>query len=116
MNLLIRWFVAALALIITAYLLPGVSVSSIYIALIVAVLLGFVNMFLKPIFVILTLPINILTLGLFTFVINGLLFWFVASFVDGFNVVGFGSAILGALIVSVISYFGNMIFDKREDE
>jgi putative membrane protein len=72
--------------------------------LIVAVVLGFINTLIRPIFVILTLPVTILTLGLFIFVINGLLFWAVGSFVPGFHVDGFWSGVFGAIIYSIISW------------
>lgn len=110
-----KLLITALALLLTAYALPGVFVASFYIALIVAVILGFVNLILKPILVLFTLPINILTLGLFMFIINGFLFWFVASFVDGFDVDGFWWAVLGALVVSAVSYIGNKALDKIDD-
>jgi putative membrane protein len=120
MKLLGKWFISALGLLLAAYLVPSISVASFVVALLVALVLGFVNIFLKPILLILTLPINILTLGLFTFVVNGLLFWFVASFVDGFEITatgwhGLGVAMLGALIVSVCSYAGNhLLFSDRD--
>ncbi len=107
MTIIAKWFISALALLAAAYLIPGISVSSFYIALIVALFLGIVNAVIRPILVILTLPINIVTLGLFIFVINGFLFWFLSTFIAGFEVVGFGVAILGALVVSVFSYLGN---------
>jgi len=107
MYIIAKWFISALSLIATAYLIPGISVSSFYIALIVALFLGIVNAVIRPILVILTLPINILTLGLFVFVINGFLFWFLSTFIEGFYVEGLGVAIIGALIVSVFSYLGN---------
>lgn len=103
MKLIIKLLITALALLAVAYLVPGVAVTSFYTALIVAIVLGLLNLIIKPIVVLLTLPINILTLGLFTFVINALLFWFAASFVEGFIVTGFIPAFLGALIVSIIS-------------
>jgi len=115
MTIIIRLFVTALALLGAAYLIPGITVDSFYIALIVAVLLGLVNLILRPILILLTLPINILTLGLFTFVLNGLLFWFVASFVDGFFVEGFWVAVGGALVVSVFSFIGNKLFIPKDD-
>jgi len=109
MNVIIKWFIVALSLLLAEYLIPGISVASFYTALIVAVLLGIVNLILKPILVILTLPINIMTLGLFTLVINAALFWFLATIVKGFYVDGFIAAFLGALLVSVVSYFGNKL-------
>jgi len=112
MRLITKWLLSALALLLVAKVVPGVEVSGIYIALIVAVLMGIVNVIIRPILIILTLPITILTLGLFTLVINGLLFWFVASFVEGFNVTGFVPAFVGALIVSVVSFLGNKMLTK----
>jgi len=107
MIIIAKWFISALSLLAVAYLIPGISVSSFYIALVVAFFLGIVNAVVRPILIILTLPINILTLGLFIFVINGFLFWFLSNFIDGFNVAGLWVAILGALVVSVFSYIGN---------
>ncbi len=107
MTIIAKWFISALSLLAAAYLVPGISVSSFYIALIVALFLGIVNAIIRPLLVILTLPINVITLGLFIFVINGFLFWFLSTFIKGFYVEGLGIAIIGALIVSVFSYFGN---------
>jgi putative membrane protein len=103
MRLIARWIISALFLILIGHLIPGIEVSGFYIALIAALLLGLVNALVRPLLIFITLPINILTLGLFTLVINGLLFWFVASFVEGFAVAGFWSAFLGALIFSLLS-------------
>jgi len=107
MKILMKLLFTALALILAAYVIPGISVASFYTALIIAVLLGLVNLIFKPILILLTLPINILTLGLFTFVINAFLFWFLSTIVKGFYVEGFIAAFLGALVVSVVSYIGN---------
>lgn len=112
MNLLLRWLINAGTLLLLAYYLPGMEVFGWYAALITAFVLGLVNAVLKPILVILTLPVNILTLGLFTFVINALLFWFVASFIEGFAVTGFWSAFQGALILSVVSWFVSGLLKK----
>ena len=109
MKILMKLLFTALALLLAAYLVPGISVASFYTALIVAVLLAVVNLIFKPILVLLTLPINILTLGLFTFAINALLFWFLSTVVKGFYVEGFMAAFIGALIVSVVSYVGSKI-------
>lgn len=116
MKILVKWLINALALIGVAYLLPSIDVSSFYIALIVAVILAVFNLLFKPLLVILTLPINIITLGLFTFVINGFLFWFTATFVQGFYVEGFGWAIIGAFIYSIISYIGNTLFIEKDPD
>jgi putative membrane protein len=109
MRILLKVLITALALIAVAYLLPGVSVTGPYVALIVAVLLGILNLVIRPVLILFTLPINILTLGLFTFVINGFLFWFVATFVEGFAVERFTTAVLGALIVSLVSWLGEKV-------
>ena len=107
-TIIIRWFDSAASIMLAAYILPGISLSGgLYIALIVAVLLGIVNTLVRPVLFVLTLPINILTLGLFTFVLNGLFFLWIASFVKGFDVSGLFAAILGAILVSLFSAFGN---------
>ncbi len=103
MKILTRILVTAFALLIVAKFLPGITVTGLIPALIAAFFLGVMNVLVRPILVVLTLPITIVTLGLFIFVINASLFWFVASFVDGFSVSGFWIALLGSLIVSVIS-------------
>ena len=104
MGFLLRVAVNALAIMLAASILPGISVDGIVPALAAAVLLGLVNAFVRPVLLILTLPITLVTLGLFLFVLNGLCFWLVASVVKGFHVAGFGSAMLGALVVSVVSW------------
>ncbi len=103
MRLLLIWLINALSLLAVPYVLPSVSVANFYIALVTALVLGLVNTLIRPLLVLVTLPITILTLGLFTLVINGLLFWFVASFVEGFRVAGFWSAFWGAIVYSLIS-------------
>lgn len=115
MNLIIRWFATATTLLILAYAIPGITVSGVYIALITALVLGLVNAVIRPIFIVLTLPINIVTLGLFTFVINALMFWFVASFIDGFAVSGFWAAFVGAFLLTLSSWLINLVLhaDKR---
>jgi putative membrane protein len=103
MRLLLVWLINALSLLAVSYLLPSVSVDSIYVALLTALVLGLVNTLIRPLLLLVTLPLSVLTLGLFTLVINGLLFWFVASFVEGFRVGGFWSAFWGAIVYSLIS-------------
>jgi putative membrane protein len=102
MKTILTWLLAACALLLVAYLYPGVQVQNFTSALIAAVVIGLFNMVLRPILVILTLPVTIITLGLFLFVINALLFWAAASMLDGFHVNGFGAALLGSLIYSAI--------------
>ena len=104
MRLLLTWLINALALLAIKYIMPSITVDTFVTALIVAVVLGLINTLIRPLFVILTLPVTILTLGLFIFVINGLLFWAVGSFVPGFHVDGFWSGVFGAIIYSIISW------------
>jgi putative membrane protein len=96
-HLLARWVVNAAALLLVAYIYPGVTVASFGAALIAALVLGLVNAVIRP------LPVTILTLGLFIFVINALLFWFVAEIVQGFRVTGFGAALVGSILYSLIT-------------
>jgi len=104
MRLLITWLINAASLFALPYLMQSVRVESFSTALIAALVLGLVNVLIKPLLVLLTLPVTLLTLGLFIFVINGLMFWAVASFVGGFQVAGFWSAVGGALLYSLISW------------
>ena len=104
MRLLLLWVFNALALIAVAYLLPGIVVGSFGDALIAALILGLVNTLIRPILVLLTLPITLITLGLFILVINGFLFWFVGSVLTGFSVAGFWHGVAGALLYSVFSW------------
>ncbi len=103
MGLLLIWILNAVALLIVAYILPGITVASFGSALIAALVLGLLNTLVKPVLVILTLPITIVTLGLFLLVLNALLFWFVGSVLKGFQVDGFGWALLGALVYSIVA-------------
>lgn len=100
---LIRWIVLSIALAVTAWLLPGVEVSSLPTLALAAIALGFLNAILKPVLVLLTLPLTIVTLGLFYFVLNAILFALGSVLVPGFTVHGFGAAFLGALLMGVIS-------------
>jgi putative membrane protein len=107
MNILYRVLITALAILIVAKFVPGIQVDGLYPAIISAVILGFLNALVRPILFVLTLPITILSLGLFALVINGLLFLFAASFIEGFSVDGFLPAIIGSFLVSLISALGN---------
>lgn len=107
---LLRWFTNALLVIVVTYVVPGITVGSFWTALLVALALGVLNAVVRPILVILTLPITLLTLGLFTLVINGVLFWLVSTVVKGFNVEGFWAAFLGAAVLWVFSFFTNAVF------
>jgi putative membrane protein len=104
MRLLLVWLINAVALMAVAYLLPGITIGSFVAALVAALVLGLVNAVIRPILILLTLPATLLTLGLFIFVINGLLFWFVGSFLTGFVVAGFWWGVAGAIAYSVVSW------------
>jgi putative membrane protein len=114
MSFLVHWAIVAAALWLSAYLIPGVVVSSVQSLLIAALVLGLVNALVRPVLTILTLPITIITLGLFYLVVNGAAFALAASLVPGFELAGFGSAILGALLVSIVSWvLGGILTPKR---
>lgn len=104
MGFLIRVVVNILAIVVAAHLVPGISVEGVLPAVAAGLLLGVINAVVRPILLVLTLPITLLTLGLFLLVLNGLCLWFVAAVVSGFHVAGLGSAILGAVAVSVLSW------------
>lgn len=113
----IKWIVSALALLAVAHLVPDISVSHFIIALIAAVVIGLANTLIKPILVILTLPVTLLTLGLFILVINGLLFWGVGNFVQGFEVHTFKAGFIGALSYSVICWIlSAIVIDKKSKD
>ncbi|MDD5341447.1 MAG: phage holin family protein [Patescibacteria group bacterium] len=112
MYLLLRWLINALAILAIAYYVPGIGVSGFYAALIAALVLGIVNALLRPILIILTLPVNILTLGLFTLIINALLFWLTSTVVKGFVVADFKAAFIGALIMWIVSWLTNWLFKR----
>ena len=115
MRLLLVWLINAVALIAVSYVLPFVHVDSFVTALIAALVLGLINTLIRPLLVLLTLPVTILTLGLFIFVINGLMFWAVGYFVSGFRVDGFWAAVIGALVYSVISWLLSAILLRSRD-
>ena len=104
MRLIVLWLLNAVALLAVAYLLPTIHVASLGAAMLAALLLGLVNAVLRPLLLLLTLPVTLLTLGLFIFVINGLMFWLAGSLIEGFSVSGFWPAVLGSLLYSVISW------------
>jgi len=109
MEKLASWILSALAIIIVAKYLPGFRVDSFFTALIVALILGFINAFIKPFIIILTLPINILTLGLFTFVINAILIILVSKIVPGFIITGFMPALIAAVALWLINLVVNLV-------
>jgi len=107
MKFIARFLLSVLGLLIIAEYVPGISLEGIYVATISVLILGLLNAVVRPVLFILTLPITILTLGLFSFVLNALLFWFVASFIDGFTVDGFLAALLGSLLMTVVNMLGS---------
>ncbi len=112
MKLVVRWLLGAGALMLIAYYVPGIRVASFYAALVAALILGLINALIRPFIILLTLPINILTLGLFTLVINALMFWLASSVVKGFFVAGFWPAFWGALSMCVVSWAINSLFKE----
>ncbi len=113
LMLIARWIINAAVLLLVAYIYPGVQVESFGAALLAALVLGLVNAIIRPILVVLTLPVTLLTLGLFLFVINALLFWFVAEVVHGFTVGGFGAALLGSILYSLFTLLTSWILFPR---
>ncbi len=105
--IIIRWLVITLAIILSSALIPAIRVDSLFTAVIAAGLLGVINVFIKPVLIILTLPLNIITLGLFSFIINAFLLKIVAYFVTGLEVDGFLAALLGALVISLTNWLAN---------
>lgn len=115
MRLLLTWLINAVALFALPYLMQSIRVESFGAALIAALVLGLVNTLVKPVLFLLTLPVTVLTLGLFIFVLNALMFWMVATFVDGFQVAGFWSALFGALLYSLISWaLSALLLDSKK--
>lgn len=104
MRLILLWILNAVALLAVAYLMPSIQIGSFGAAMLAALLLGLVNAVIRPLLLILTLPATLLTLGLFIFVINGLMFWLAGSIFQGFTVNGFWPAVFGSIIYSVVSW------------
>ena len=112
-GLVIRWLVLAAAIMGASYLLEGIEVKGFFSALGAAAMLGILNAFFRPVLLILTLPINILSLGLFTFIINALMLKMASGVIPGFDVRGFWTALLGALIITLISWLLNAFISER---
>ncbi len=113
--LLLKWLVSALAFLSLPYIIPGIAVKGFGTALILALLWGLIGITVKPVLLILTLPINILTLGIFTFILNGFLLYMLGGIIKGFEVQGLLVAILGALVLSVINTLAHWALNNRED-
>jgi putative membrane protein len=112
-GLLIRWLFLTVAILVAAHLIQGFEVKGFWSAFLAAAILGALNALFRPVLIILTLPINILTLGLFTFVINAVLIMMVSGVVGGFEVHGFWSALLGSLIISLVSWLLNSFINEQ---
>jgi putative membrane protein len=108
-KILLKWLINALALLVTTYVVKGIEVTGGPALFLAAALLGILNALIRPILLVLTLPINIITLGLFTLVINGAMLWLVSLIIKGFVIQGFWAAIIGALIISLISWVFNWL-------
>jgi putative membrane protein len=115
MRLVLTWLINAAALLAVPYLMHSVDVTSIGTALVAALILGLVNTLIRPVLLLLTLPVTLLSLGLFIFIVNGFMFWLVAQWVDGFHVDSFMSAIGGAILYSVISWALSTLLLKTPD-
>ena len=113
MGILIRWIIFTVSIIIASYLLEGIHISGFFSAFFAAAALGILNALFRPILLILTLPINVLTLGLFTFIINALMLKMASGIIPGFEVHGFWTAVIGSLIISVISWLLNSFISDR---
>ncbi len=113
MRILLVWILNAVALWLVTLIVPGVQVQDPVMAFIAAIVLGLVNTLVKPVLVILTLPITVVTLGLFLLVLNGLLFWAVGSLLPGFHVAGFWWAVLGALVYSLLTWAFSALLPKK---
>lgn len=112
-GILVRWLVLTAAIMLTAYLLDDIHVSGFFSAFFAAAILGVLNIFFRPVLFLLTLPINVVTFGLFTFVINAILLMMASGVITGFEVAGFWSALLGSLLISVISWILNTFINEQ---
>lgn len=116
MIIMFRWLILTGSIILAAYLLDGIRVAGFWSAFFAAAALGVINTLLRPLILLLTLPINILSLGLFTFVINAVLLSLVSVIIPGFEVRGFGAAFLGALIITLVNWFLNLVMTPKAEK
>ena len=112
-GILIRWLVLTAAIMFASYLIEGIEVKGFFSALFAAAVLGILNAFFRPILIVLTLPINILSLGLFTFIINAMLLKMASGVISGFEVYGFWSAVFGSLLISIVSWVLSSFINER---
>jgi putative membrane protein len=114
MRVLLVWILNAVALYLVTLIVPGVSVRDYLTAFVAAIVLSFINTIVKPVLILLTLPVTVLTLGLFLFVINALLFWLVGSVLPGFEVAGFWSALGGAIVYSILAWLFSLLLPANQ--
>ena len=112
-GLMIRWLILTVAILITSYLVDGITIGGFFPAIFAAAALGILNAFFRPVALILTLPINILSLGLFTFIINAIMLKMASGLIPGFSVHGFWAAVLGAILISIISWLLNSFINEK---
>ena len=112
-GIFLRWLILTVAIIVTSYLSGGIHVNGFFSAFFAAAILGILNAFFRPLLLLLTLPLNILTLGLFTFVINAIMLMMASGVIPGFEVHGFWAAVFGSLLISIISWFLTSFIGKR---
>lgn len=110
MRIILHWLILSVAVWATTFIVSGITVTPVWVALIVGACMTLFNMFLKPIITVLTLPLNILTLGFFSLIVNGILFWYLGTLVKGFTVTTFTAAFVGAFLVSVLNWILNKLF------
>ena len=115
-SIITRWLIITMAILLASQFVPGIKVDSVSTAVIAAAVLGLINVFIKPVLIILTLPLNILTLGVFTFFLNALMLELVAYFVKGFEVQSFLAAFLGSLIISIVTWFANYYINIKPEK
>lgn len=114
MHLLLRWLISAGAIFLVPFIVPGVTIENPWNALMAALVIGLINMVIRPVLLVLTLPVTVMTLGLFTLVINAVLFWLTSTIVEGFVVEGFVAAFLGALAYWLIAWVGNLLVGTKK--
>ena len=110
MKIILHWIIISVAVLFSTRLINGINVNPLWVVLIVGACLTLFNMFIKPVVSILTLPLNIVTLGIFSLIVNGLLYWYLGSIIKGFSVGTFSAAFFGALLVSVVDWMLKKIF------
>jgi putative membrane protein len=114
-RFLLRWFINSISLLLVVHIVSGIGISSWLTAIAAALVLGLLNAFVRPVLIVLTLPVNILTLGLFTLIINGFMFYLAALLVHGFVIAGYWYAFLGALVFSIISFLLSLLISSEKD-